>query len=126
MVTRDDNVLHYLLTALLNIVRKTQKTVDISESWYYHRLIKYEQRRLYRNGSFVRYGSLTREWGKVTAKAPHEPIPCALRKLSVGESQSLGAILRRQGMHPLEARVGKPTVSSECCFQNGYGDVLYG
>ena len=75
---------------------------------------------------FVRYGSLTREWGKVRAKAPHEPIPCALRKLSVGESQSLGAILRRQGMHLLEARVGKPTVSSECCFQNGYGDVLYG
>ena len=24
-----------------------------------------------------------------------------------------------------EARVGKPTGSSECCFQNGYGDVLF-
>jgi len=37
----------------------------------------------------------------------------------------LGEALRRQDRILLEVRVGKPTVSSECCFQNGYGDVLY-
>ena len=37
--------------------------------------------------------------------------------MSVGESQSLGAILRRQGIPLFEARVGRTTVSSECCLE---------
>ena len=53
-------------------------------------LYKHEQRLPHRKGSIVRCLSLTREWGKAQVKAPHWPIPCALRKMSVGESQSLG------------------------------------
>ena len=37
--------------------------------------------------------------------------------MSVGESQSLGETLRRQGISLFEARVGRTAVSSECCLE---------
>jgi len=56
-------MLHYSLVLPTKYCAKTQKTVDISESWYYHRLIKYEQRRLYRNGSFCQVRELNKGMG---------------------------------------------------------------
>ena len=44
--------------------------------------------------------------------------------MSVGESQSLGETLRRQGIHLLEARVGRTAVIDRIFAKNGYGDVL--
>ena len=44
--------------------------------------------------------------------------------MSVGESQSLGETLRRQGIHLLEARVGRTAVIDRISSKNGYGDVL--
>ena len=44
--------------------------------------------------------------------------------MSVGESQSLGETLRRQGIYLLEARVGRTAVIDRIFAKNGYGDVL--
>ena len=71
--------------------------------------IRSEAPRPQRRGT-VRHRCLTREWGR----APHEPIPCALRNQPVGESRSLGKP-EKAGLILPEARVGRPTVSSECC-----------
>ncbi len=90
MVTKCDNMLHFQVSDTQDIVRKTQKPIDFLQTQYYHSIIKHEQRLPHRKGSIARCLSLTREWGKASAKAPHEPIPCALRKMFVGESQSLG------------------------------------
>ena len=114
----------FLYNLLWNLLRKQNFYIDFLWRGYYDKITNTNRGSDTVKTTSVRCQSLTREWGKEN-RSPAWPIPCAFRKRSVGESQSLGEILRRQDRLLFEARVGKPTGSLECCFQNGCGDVLW-
>ena len=71
----------------------------------------------------VRLWGYIREWGKASSKPRINQYRVRLGICPLAKASHWGN-LRRQGIDLFEARVGRTAVSSECCLENGYGDVL--